>query len=555
MRSICSGLGLLALAAGCTGTISTPSGSGPGSSNVSGTAGSGAGVAGGGGTTEPAAQGGPVLRRLTASQYWASVRDVLGEPLPQVALDGEPAVHGFTSVGASTIVTSPLGVERYDAAARAIAAQIMSDATRRSALVGCVPQGPGDAVCTRSFLSGVGRKLYRRTLTAVELDRVVSLATAAASGAADFWRGTEAGLAALLSSPKFLYRAELGVAGSDGLPRYTSVELAARLSYFIWSSGPDSELLDAGERGELESPEYRRAQALRLLATDKARTALRHFFAELIRIDDPAGASAAGSTLPASLRSAMYEQALRTFDESMLQRHETYGQLVRSPTTYLNDELAEHYGLPQPGSAELVPVELAASTGRLGLLGLGALLMKQANPPNTSPTGRGKFVREALLCEVVPPPPPGVETELPEVPEGVQVSMKERLSQHRTDPNCAGCHSLMDPIGLGLENLDAFGRYRSEDRGLPIDASGELDGVAFRDGYELSTAVSNHPSLAACFTKQVGRFLTGQAEPHVSLEPIAAEYAASGGSLPQLFVRFVESDLFSHAYGEQASAP
>lgn len=525
---------------GCTGEV-VPGGAseGGGASNVGGSAGNG------GAATGPASAL-PAMRRLTFAQYRNTVREVFGAPLPELVLEREPAVHGFASVGASTVVTSPLGVERYEAAALAIAAQVFGDAPRRAALVGCSPMSATDAICTRDFLTRLGRKLYRRPLTSQEIERAATLATGVAAASGDFWKGAEAAVAALLMSPKFLYRAELGEPSSDGARRFKSYDAAARLAFFLWNSSPDQELLDATERGELGSLTGLRAQAGRLLAWPTARAGFRGFFQEALRIDE-SGVAEGTVPLQLSLLSAIHEQAWLTFEDALFNRGETFGQLVRTPITFLNDELALHYGLAVPNSTTLTRVTLPAAQPRLGILGLASILIKQSNQPHTSPTGRGKFVREALLCQTIPSPPPGVVTELPSIPEGTRISMRDRLDVHRSQPQCAACHALTDPIGLGLENFDSLGRFRAQEQGLDIEAAGDLDGIPFANAGELGAAVSQHPDLARCFALQLARYLTGVAEPGAALDPVAERYSTQGGSFEQLLMSTIESELFNQA--------
>jgi len=538
-RSTCSSLVSLALLGmACTGSISGPPG--PGGTDPAPPSSPG-GVEQD--TTQPgAASGLPTLRRLTATQYANALKDVLGEPIPTLVLDSEPAAYGFTSVGASSVVTSTLGVERYETAALAVAAQVFSDPAHRVGLTGCTPVGVEDTACTSSFLGSLGRKLYRRQLTTVESERLLALAQGVGRATGDVWSGLEAALAALLTSPKFLYRAELGEVGSDGVRRYTGADLASRLAFFLWSSGPDAQLLDAAESGALGSTAGLQAEVTRLLLSPNARRGFRTFYQELLRLD---ANPTTGSSLAASLAGAIHEQALRTFEDSLFDRGETFAQLVRTPFTFLNDELAQHYGLPPPGSAGLTPSSLPEGQPRLGVLGLAAVLIKQSNQPNTSPTARGKFVREALLCQSIPAPPPGVATELPESEPGAALSMRERLEVHRTDPQCAACHALTDPIGLGLEHFDALGRYRTEEAGRLIDAAGDLDGTAFSNARELSIAVAQHPDLGACFVTQLARYMTGLGNPGPAASELALSYATSPTSFEQLIQGMVVSNLFA----------
>jgi hypothetical protein len=492
-------------------------------------------------------QGG--LRRLTASQYRNTVEALFGAPLVVPALEPEPAAAGFTSVGASTVATSPVGVERYEAAAASIARQVMASGARRAALVGCAPTGPEDDACARAFLARLGRLMYRRPLAAAELERVARLALDAARDTRDFFRGMEVAVAALLQSPKFLYRPELGAPLSgarDGRRRLSGHELGARLAFFLWNAGPDAELLDAAGRGELDAPEGLRRQAARLYASPRARRGFRTFFQELMRLEDPAGHEPGTLPLPSALVNAIHEQALLTSEDALFARGADFGELVRSPITFLNRDMAAHYGVAGPVGTRLERVSWPPESPRLGLLAQAAILIETSNQPHSSPTARGAFVREALLCQPVPPPPPNANTELAPAPPDTPVTMRQRLDAHRSDPACAGCHALTDPVGLGLESFDSLGRFRDRENGLPIDPSGALDGRPFRDARELAEAVSRHPDLPGCFVRQLVRHATGREEPErsVSLERLAREAGAGVRRLEELVMALVSSDLF-----------
>jgi hypothetical protein len=499
------------------------------------------------GTESPGGAGAlaPVgMRRLTLSQYRNTIEDLFGA-VTMPAVEGEPATSGFTSVGASVVSTSPVGVERYDAAARSIAGQIFGDAAKRAALAGCMPSGAEDAACARTLLTGIGRLLYRRALTGAEADRIVKLGVDGAREANDFWKGMEVAMTALLQSPKFLYRAELGVPvkGTDRR-RFSGHELASRLAFFVWNSSPDAELLEAAARGELDTAAGVKQQATRLLASPKARRGFRTFFQELMRLEDLAVAQNRENTLPisATLVSAIREQTLLTFEDALFTRGVDFAEVVRGAETFLNKELAAHYGVPGPTGTKLERVTLATSAPRLGLLGHASFLIKMSNQPDSSPTARGKFIREAFFCQEVPPPPPGVSTELPESPMDRPITMRERLEKHRADPACAGCHAMIDPIGLGLENFDSLGKFRDKEHGLVINPAGELDGKAFKNARELAQVVSQHGALTGCFVRQLVRHATGREEPHGS--PTIEQLSKGGRKFGDLVVELVTKDLF-----------
>lgn len=510
------------------------------------------------GASEIAAAAPPTLHRLTQAQYRETVRSLLGDDIRVPKdLETDTPLHGFTTVGASELTISPRAAELYEAAALDLAHQVFSDEGRRSKLLGakCHPTAPSDP-CVREFLAGFGRRAWRRPLTDDELALLGQLVADLAIPLGGVTAGLEYTVAGMLESPHFLFRVELGEpdprrpAGTTRL-RYTSYEMASRLSYLLWNSGPDDELLDAAERGELVDTEQLRAQAVRLLAAPRAQAAVLGFFAEyfsLGRLDTAAKDKKLFPQFTPALIAAMREEILRDVGDVIFTRDADYRELLGGTTTFINDELARLYGLPSPGAGgDFAPVELPASTQRGGLLGTAGILALNAHATTTSPTHRGKFVREYLLCQDIPPPPPGVVTSLdPEMGAG-PLTLRQRLSRHRADPACGGCHALMDPIGLGLENFDPIGVFRDREAGQPIDASAELDGASFSGARQLGQVLGRHPQLADCAARQLYRHATGHVEEpgeQRSIRLLGEAFAERGYHFRDLILRLIVSDGF-----------
>lgn len=489
-----------------------------------------------------------MMRRITVSQYRNTIADVFGKDVTLPALELEPAAEGYTSVGASTVGTSRVGVERYQAAATSIAGQVFKNEAQRTRLVGCTPSSDNDTACMKSFLERLGRRLYRRPLSSQELSRLVTLGETLVKDNEDFWKGMEWATVALLQSPKFLYRSEFGEGSANGLRRFKGVELASRLSFFLANTSPDDELIEAGEAGKLDTTEGLRKHAQLLLESERSRRGFRTFFQELMRLDDPVVAQDLAKTvdLPASLFMATREQTLRTLEHAFFEEGADISEVLRSPVTFVNRSLAEHYGIDAPEGDNFSRVTMPTSGSRTGILGHASFLIKMSNQPNSAPTARGKFVREALLCQQVPPPPDGVNTELEEVDLSKPMTMRERLEGHRNNPACANCHAMTDPIGLGLENFDSLGKYRDKEKGLPIDPSGDLDGDEFADARGLAEAVSRHPELHRCFVRQLYRHATGQLEPDgaKTLDALATKYSQNNGTFAELVTELATSDVF-----------
>ncbi|HXK19224.1 MAG TPA: DUF1588 domain-containing protein, partial [Polyangiaceae bacterium] len=220
--------------------------------------------------------------------------------------------------------------------------------------------------------------------------------------------------------------------------------------------------------------------------------------------------------------------------------------LFDSKTTFVNDELAKHYGLPAPAGSGFQRVTLAADSPRAGILGSGAILTGLALPERTVPTRRGKFIRDALLCQIVPPPPSNVMAQLP-TDRNPNDTIRKILTDHRSNAACAGCHALMDPIGLGLEAFDGVGHYRTTDKGQPVDATGELDGVPFNGLAELGKALRNAPVAGPCLVSKLYTQALGRAPVErdaLVLDALATHFAAGGNRFDQLLLDLVASDGF-----------
>jgi hypothetical protein len=505
------------------------------------------------------------LRRLTTQQYANTVRDLLGPRATPGALEPDPSSDDeflLTSVAVARVVPSARAIDQYDASARDLARQIFADPARRQELVGCTPQNADDA-CIRRFLAGFGRRAWRRPLTDEEIGRYsVAVATVARSQN-DVWAGLETATAALLASPHFLYRAELGTPVAPGSTRRAldDHELATRLSYGLVDTTPDLPLLDAAGRGDLRKrPEVLRATIERLLASPAARRPLLTFFSEwlgTIGLDRNGVAKDAALFPDASpaLARGMFQEIDGLVGSLVFDRDVDLVSLYGTRETFLTAELARLYGLP-PGA---VPAGPSSSPYTLpdgprgGFLTTGAFLALNARASMTSPTLRGMFIRERLLCQHIPPPPPNVETTLPPPPPGVQQeTMRQRLTRHMADPSCAGCHRVIDPLGLALENFDALGAFRMSDGGQPLDLGGELDGRRFDGPQALQQLIRAHEAAVPCLITRVVQHLTGTGDPAVagsSAAQLTETWRRAGGRLKPFLLGYLESDLFRTVEG------
>jgi hypothetical protein len=498
------------------------------------------------------------LRKLTVEQYENSVRDLLGSHVqlpPDIELEADAAQNGFYAVAASNTTLSPAATEKFELAAYALAAQALSSA-HRAELVPCKPAAVSDTACAEKFLKSFGRRAFRRPLEAAELSRYVKIADTAAQTLGDFYQGLEFGVAGVLQSPNFLFRVELGEPepGNSTRLRYSGYELASRLAYGLWNTTPDELLLDAAQSGALDDAGLA-TQAERLLSDERAARALDNFHSERLGLVDLTTLNKDDSLfgeISDDLRTALRDDVLRTFAELSQAPGQDFLQVFDSRIAYLNKPLAELYAQPTVASA-LTRVELPLSAPRLGFLGKPAFLALTAHNIDTSPTLRGKYIRERVLCESIPAPPANVVPVLGE-PDPNAPTMRERLRVHATDPACAGCHTLMDPLGLALEHFDALGRYRERDQGHVLDTRGDLDGVGFNGAVELSKLLREDPRTAECLVRQAFRYTLGHVEgtgEEPQIAALVAAFESSGHDLVALFGSLSTSDAFRYAGKER----
>ncbi len=351
---------------------------------------------------------------------------------------------------------------------------------------------PGDGLsekeAARKIIAVFAQKAWRRPVQPAEIDRLLVIYDRAAGRGADFTNAVRPMLKAVLVSPHFLFRAEQAPSGPTNLAyrKVTDHELAVRLSYFIWSTMPDQELLTLAEQGRLANPAELEKQAKRMLAHPKARALTDHFGVPWLQLGNLASARPTMEFFPTfgpSLKHAMFKETTLFFDK-LRQEDRNILELIDADYTYVNEELARHYGLAGVSGPEMRKVSLKPSDRRGGVLGMGGVLASTSHTHRTSPTLRGKYVLEVLLGTPPPPPPANVGVLKDEAPGSPPKTFRESLERHARDPNCAACHNKIDPLGFGLENYDGIGRWR--EGGPMLDATGVLpSGEKFSGPVEL----------------------------------------------------------------------
>ena len=384
-----------------------------------------------------------------------------------------------------------VGVERVDIAGPYDAKVPDDSPSRRRILVCRPPERGSDEPCAKRILSTLARRAYRRPVTDQDLKRLLRFYTADRS-THGFDAGIRSALERILVDPQFLFRIERDPAGvSPGTAfRLSDVEIASRLSFFLWSSMPDDELLDTAVGGTLSQPAVLERQVRRMLGDGRALTLVSNFATQWLHLQNVQVVAPDGNTFPGfddNLRQA-FQRETELFLQSQLREDHSVVDLLSANYTFVNERLARHYGLPDIYGSHFRRVTYPDGR-RGGLLGHGSILTVTSYATRTSPVVRGKWLLENILGAPPPPPLPNVPNLPDRAADGKPASVRERLEQHRRDPVCASCHAQMDPLGFALENFDAIGRWRTQgEADTPIDASGMLpDGARFDGPAELRT--------------------------------------------------------------------
>lgn len=506
------------------------------------------------------------IRRLTKFEYNNTVRDLLGDvTLPANVLPAEEEPLGFSNDATSLNVT-PVLAEKYMLVAEGVATRATEDV---ATLTGCAVDGDPAALegCAVNFIETFGRRALRRPLTEAEVEELTAVygaaweiyADAPTPGPTSYRMGIQMVVEAILQSPAFLYRVELGegltpvegaVADARVMP-LTSLEMASRLSYFLWGSMPDEDLLTLGEQDKLSTKEEIAAQARRMLDDDKAKESVAMFHQQWLDSDRVSNVTKDPALYPewSPALAELMKEEMRVFIEQVIfAQSGDLKTLLGAPFTFADEELAAHYGVQTTGDA-FEKVDFPAEE-RAGLLTMGALLSYYAHTNQTSPVHRGKLIREAFLCDILDPPPADVMFELPE-PDPSSTA-RERFSEHSSNVACKGCHELMDPLGFGFENFDTLGRFRTtETGGQPIDASGsiidsDIDG-SFVGVRELADKLAESDDVKSCYAKMWFRYAYGRGETKqdaCSLQQIDEAFEAADGNVKELLVALTQSDAF-----------
>jgi hypothetical protein len=522
---------------------------GAGASAVGGGSGAG-GAEPGGGPTVPLGGGGLKLRLLTQAEYRASLELLFGELTTPLELPADTPVAGYISIGRASTTVNTFAAEAYEAASRAVTAEVFADATRWPSVVGCQPLADLSDACVDTFVKSFGKRAFRRDLTDVEAQQWVKVARDAAALSTSAATGLSTATSGLLQSPNFLYRSEFNSldAASQRL-KYDGPSMAIRLSFFLTGKPPSPELLASAAAGQLDTVEGVRAAAAPMLQDPAALDNVNLFFNEYSQADAVLEAQKHPELYPTfnvALQTSMLEGARLFIKNVVLAPGADVRSFFTSDRTFADAALAPIYGVTAPVSG-FAQVPLSPETGRAGILGQAAVIAGHSKADHSSPTLRGLFILQNFLCTTLPPPPDGVITQLPDRPD---LTDRQRLDLHRTSKSCASCHSLFDPLGFGLEHFDSIGQYRATVRGLTIDATGALDGVPFDGQAQLGAVLSQSPQAMNCMMRNFYNNVNGRTDDEADLpviEQLSATLASQNYVFSDFVAEFVASDAFRSA--------
>ena len=463
--------------------------------------------------------------RLTAEQYRNSIRDIFGDSIEITgnAIAAGVREAGLMAVGGRRLTLSSSEVESYEVLALDVASQVMSP-SRRNTLIPCRPENENvfDGDCAREFISTVGFHLFRRSLSEYEIGSYSAMASKATESLGGFYIGLQAALVGMMVSPDFLFRIERSVPSQEtpGIRHLDAWSRASRLSFFLWNTTPSPALLQAAQSGELMFEAGLNEQVQQMIASPRIEDGLRAFFSDMLAFDRFDTLDIDTTLYPKftkNVEDEAREQTLRTIADHLLEQDVDYRDLFDSRKTFLTPALAALYGVPisirqeMGGLVPWVPYEYPEDHIRVGLLGQATFLSLFSHPGASSPTLRGKAVREHLLCQTIPPPPGDVDFSLVRDTDNPEFrTARDRLTEHRNNPTCAGCHTLMDPIGLALEIFDASGVFRNMENGALIDTSGQWLGQEYSDARELTLMLKKDPTLTSCLVQRAYNYGTAR---------------------------------------------
>lgn len=489
---------------------------------------------------------------MTETQYRNSIADIFG---PNIVVQGrfEPdrRIGGLLAAGSATLSITPSGFEAYAKMADGIARQVV-DEKNRSKLLPCTPKSgtAPDRNCASQIIGQYGTRLFRRPLTSEELNARLDAAGTATKLSNNFYTGIRYSLTTLLSAPDFLFRTDIAVPGAkdytlDGYSR------AQRLSYMLWDTTPDLELLNAARSGVLDTDAGVKSQVSRLMASPRLETGMRTFFSDFLELDTLDTVAKDPTIYPKfsdEVASSAREETLRTVIDLTLKKDGDFRELFTTRKTYINRPLAWIYDVPYNRNGEWMPYEFHEEDGRSGILTQVSMLSMFSHPGRSSPTKRGVAMMDIFLCEPTPTPPANVDFSIVNGTKNPTLrTVRDRLMAHATTPTCASCHTHSDPIGLTLEQFDSIGERRLKDDGHDIDVSATISGKNFFGAAGLGQYLHDNPKASACFARKLYAYGVGADSEDISkgtVQPFVDGFTGDGYRLSSLLRSIATSPQF-----------
>lgn len=497
------------------------------------------------------------IRRLTRFEYNNTVRDLFGDSTqPANQLPPEDIGNGFGN-DAETLSVSSLLAEQYGFVAERVAdrATATPEALARLAPCAATLTAESEDACARTIIEGLAPRAFRRPLAADELNELAELQQSLrAAPDATFATAISGVIQAILQSPDFLYRVEFGVpdAALPGVKRPSGDEMAVRLSYFFWGTTPDEPLREAARTGELSTADGVLARAAQMLGDPRARPVIRFFFDNLLPISGLSDLQRDPSVFPAfspEIGAAMREETQRFLEYEIFEGGGTWPSALTAPYTFVNGPLASFYGMTGVTGSEFVQVPLDTSQ-RLGLLTQAGVMAGTVTTNRSNPVLRGSFVINRLLCRKLSLPTDPEILALVQVPDDTSgATARERFSKHSSQAVCRSCHQYLDPIGFALENFDPIGQFRTEENGVPIDASGTLPGsdTPISGAVDLARWLADTAEAQSCFALHWLEFAQGRTmrrEDACTREDVDAQFEQSGYDVKELLLSLTQTDAF-----------
>lgn len=503
------------------------------------------------------------VRRITESQYRHTIADIFGSDIKiNARFEPEKREEGLLALGSAQLSLTSSGFEQYFELASTISEQVVSE-KQRATSVACKPidaAKPDDA-CARQFIESYGARLFRRPLTELEVAARLKSASVGATQAKDFYAGLKLALASFLVAPEFVFRVEMAEPDPANPRQYRldAYSKASRISYLLWDSSPDPELLAVAKSGAIHTDAVLKQQLARLTASPRYEDGARAFLTDMLQMDgfdnlvkDPAIYPKFNQAVADSAK----EQTLKTSIDLLVNKKVDYRDIFTSNDTFINRSLAAVYNVPFKSTGDWAPYSFPAASERSGLLTQVSFLSLFAHPGTSSPTRRGIKVHEIFMCEPTPDPPADVD--FSKVKDSNKGTIRGRLLDHMENTGCTACHRRSDPPGLALEHFDGLGQLRLLENGSPIDVTADLNGKKFTGAQGLGKLLHEDPRVPACLVRNVYAYGVGRKTDDRDEDYLADQgkaFASNGYRLPDLMMQIASSKEFFKAVIPSGARP